>query len=81
MSRSYVVQPDKHLLLREQISLVSLEAQWQPDRFSGKSAAKGCNSLFFLSQLAAAEAGLAKQTQQYCTSALTVVPQTPAALP
>lgn len=54
----WCVQSGKHLLLREQISLLSWEAQWQPDRFSRKSVAQ--NSLFFLSELAAAEGGLAK---------------------
>lgn len=53
----WCVQSGKHLLLREQIPLLSWEAQWQPDRFSGKSASQGCSSLFFLSQLAAAKLG------------------------
>lgn len=35
----WCMQSIKHLLLREQVSLLSWEALWQPDRFSGKSAA------------------------------------------
>lgn len=56
----WCVQSGKHLLLREQIPLLSWEAQWQPDRFSGKSASQVHSSLFFLSHLAAVEVGLAK---------------------
>lgn len=58
----WCMQSIKHLLLREQVSLLSWEALWQPDRFSGKSAAQGCNNLLFLSQLAAVEVGLTEQT-------------------